>query len=230
VATNFQELSPRDKIKLIAYGIPSFVILMLFLVNFSGYMEYITYGKYYRVDSTWVTVVGTLSKYGSGGRGGAESAVEYDYNGEHYNEGSLINIHAWNHILGEQFMLRVNPKSPDRNMPVLWQPVILPSESTKIVNGRVTSITNELSGKFHRLTLLYQLLIPNYRPAIVPRETYVVHFIFEGPDHDYEKEQYMSPYLDSISSKIRPGDEYDVEYVIENPQRAIIHIDRPARK
>ena len=194
--------------------------IILFFIHFSNFMDSFT-TKDYIPDRSWVEIPGSFSKYSHVPKG-TECAFDYVYNGRKYDRISSggYDIDKYYAKIGDKFMLKINPKSPEKYLPIRWKPLFLPKEKTSLVPGIILNIKRSEKSSF--------FLFRNYfhKQFDSPFSKYRIGFSYEVSSISYEKGQYLSPYLDSLNEKIKIRQKFEVEYLIDNPQRAIIHIDK----
>lgn len=107
--------------------------------------------------------------------------------------------------------MKINPKHPDRYMPIIWKIVFVESDVTDTAVGMIKSIgTSESSNKVNR--------IGQSRTGV--KFTYTVNGQF------FERSISVPPYLES-SPDIKNGGRFLVEYLISNPLRGIMYFNKP---
>ncbi len=209
----------RETIKKYLVGSITIFLTTIAFVHISHYLDSFVVEKYVS-DSTWVEVSGKFSKYSHAPKG-TECAFNYEYdNIKYYNVVcGGYDIDKYFAKIGDNFILKINPKSPEDYFPIVWKPFFLPDEKTFFVDGEVIHIKKRSDNEF--------ILFRNFfhQPLDSPICNYEVHFIYSVDNILFEKGQYLSPYLDSVNKKIKVGQKFKVECLIENPQRAIIHTE-----
>ena len=116
-------------------------------------------------------------------------------------------------VIDEIFPIAYNPNNPDEFFAFSWNPVFLNKEITKSTTGIISRAP-------------YQSKFFSKKP-----EKYSAHsieFTFWIDGSCYRKSQHLPPmFIRNSPGKIKKGDKFEVEYWIENPQRAIIYLDKP---
>lgn len=166
----------------------------------------------YKVDNSWVKSNGTLCVISRGGRGAA-SKFKYSFNDQEYVGYSSYNVSVFHNIPGEKFSILINSKKPDDYIPIEWEPMFIQGERTSFTRGFIVSIEND-----------YKLV---FGDSLV--SSHEVIFAYETVAGKYERGQALSPRYTDLYPALGAGDIYEIEYFVENPQRAIIHLDKPLK-
>ncbi len=166
------------------------------------FFNYLAYDKDWVEDPSWVPVTGTLQRAGHGGR--SQSAVfSYKYNSESYGESDHNSFWVPGNIINEMYILKVNPQKPDHYKVVAWQPMFSKDEKTNIGTCNITSVN---TGNYPMVFFEYTIGGSNYRRA-----------------------QYLVPDYQKLYPNLKAGDQYEIEYWMDNPQRAIIHLNKQTK-
>lgn len=174
-------------------------------------------GKYYQYDSTWVDDTGTLVQLAHGGRGGS-SFLHYVFNGQDYEIYSHYNLSIWHNVLGEKYVIKVNPQDPEKYVPLSWLPVFSAEEEKGVTIGTIDEIKENRPLYRHRSE---KILLSDHSVFF----TYIIH----GTEFDtgYKREQDLPPDYTSMFPMLKVGQTFEVHYWKEKPGRAIIFLDRP---
>lgn len=219
--TKFKELKLIHKVYYIFFVLTFACVIGVATDRFSHYMNYtfITQ-KYYIIDSTWVEVPGECVIESHTPRGN-ETVFSYEFNGKKYNDNSAGNdLHPYFATFGDIFMLKVNPKSPENYVIIKWKPTFLPGETTNTIVGTIISKKGPSDNRF-------RIFNKYYKPIDSPYANYHIGFAYSVSGINYEKGQYLSPYLDTINERVEVGQKFVVEYRPDSPKRASLHVDRP---
>ena len=135
----------------------AFLTAIFYLLVFTDFDR-----KNYNIDKTWVDCVGTLVETNSCAE--CASKFEYNYNNIEYEEYSHINVNT--DILGEKYMIKVNPKMPKKYIPLNWKPVFTPDEKTHFTVGitrKISSCFFERSAGISRDSLSKEYIMFEYK-------------------------------------------------------------------
>lgn len=178
----------------------SFQLALALVILYIVYrlFSYLSYNKdWENVDETWVEVIGTLQKTSNGIKFHHE-VFSYEYGGKFYTEEDYISFSVIGNVVNEKYIIKVNSKKPDHYSVVGWKPVFTKDEMTKVGVCKITSI------------------IKKANPLVL--------FEYSVNGVSYKRGQFLP---DLTYSELKEGSLYEVEYWVDNPQRAIIHIDKP---
>jgi hypothetical protein len=108
---------------------------------------------------------------------------------------------------GEKSSLKYNKINPTEVEILYWKPIFLKEESTIIFSGCIKKIY-----WFHWKESKYAV-----------RYTYNINGV------NIRREQVLPPNYKELYPNLKEGQSYQVECWAENPQRAIIHLDKPIK-
>lgn len=120
-------------------------------------------------------------------------------------------------VVGEKYIIKVNPADPNRYIPIIWKPVFQ-DEATQVTRGDVSSIK--------RSTFDASAILFSRRKRLVSSD-YEIYFDYIVDGVTYERSQYLPPDFDPGKSNIKFGDRFAVRYLVEDPRRAILELDNP---
>ena len=156
--------------------------------------------------SNWVEVVGKLTKQSHGKSSATE--FEYTYNGETYNRVSSGRdvVKGNKTVLGELYVLKVNPNKPEQYIILPWKMVFNESEVIDSCIGKIIKVgeANPFGVKFRKM-----------------------EFEYVAYGKLYTRYQYISLEDIVFFPKLRKNQCYPVTFWQEDPQRAILYFDRP---
>ncbi len=178
---------------------------MYFVVDFFNFDK-----KNYVVDETWIDTIGTLTELDHGGSGGA-SKFSYNYGGRAYEEYSQVDVSAYNIRRGEKYRVRINPKLPEKYVPIDWQPVFTSDEATEATTAKIVGLDH----------------FRNYFIKDNKVSDYSVSFSYIVAGHTYERGQHLPPDFRHKWPDLREGQTYELTYLVSDPARAIISLERP---
>ncbi len=121
-----------------------------------------------------------------------------------------------NPILGEVFATAYNPKDPEQFITLDWRPTFFYNENRSLTLGTIITVDKESSIFFE-----YTINGKKYKKCQLLRSK-----------KDYEisknKIEYLTDNPDwSVISNLQVGQNFEVEYLIENPIRSVMHLDKP---
>jgi hypothetical protein len=172
------------------------------ILDFSG-------RKYYEVDDTWVEDTGVLIGLDRGKYSGSQ--FTYVYNGKVYSGYSHLNYSPYNSVIGERVVLRINPKFPDKYMPLSWKAVFASDEITDTTTGIITKIVDVHSSS----------AINN-----IGQSRHAAMFKYNVYGQSFKRELDIPPSLENASN-IKKSATFQIEYLVDNPLRGIMHFDKP---
>lgn len=168
--------------------------------------------NYYILTSSWVEVIGTISKITQSE--GVDCHFSYTFHNTKFNETSLNSRSVLNICVGEKYVLKVNPDHPECYFPILSRPLFAKNENTTITFGEIYRIVNL------RPVFFFRHLNPfDFR--------YEILFRYKVNGEDIERGQAIPLGFDQSTSSLKPGDAFEIEYLPENPRRAILHLNKP---
>ena len=161
----------------------------------------------YKKSSLWPEVEGVLTRQSMGKS--SHTDFEYFYNGKKYNGPSSGGdaITAYKTVLGEVYILRVNPQKPEQYTIQSWRVGFKAGEKVDSVIGKI-----KLVGEWHPF-------------GKTLRE---MEFEYNAYGTIYTRKQKISPYDTVDFPKLENGQCYPVVFWQENPQRAVMYFNRPA--
>jgi hypothetical protein len=155
-------------------------------------------------DST----IGTIIKFQSAGKSGSEAVFQYFVDDKEY-EATERSAAYFANVIGEKFEIKYDKNKPSNSFVVSCKPVFLENEYSFIVNGEITRLYSSSWG------------------GGVKPSSYSIEFEFFIGDEKIIKAQRLPPDYQTQFPNLMEGQFYEVEYWLENPQRAIIHLDKP---
>ncbi len=164
------------------------------------------------VYNSWNNGTGILTQTELGK--GSSSWFKYYYNGKFYEGVGVNSIYTYGYIEQEKYAIKINPKNPSEFYILGWKPFFAEDEKRKITIGEIKRVFNPLK------------TLGNTKG----KSTYCVTYIYIDSIKRYHKrEQDLPPDYNPKKDSLKVGQFYEVEYWIENPQRAVIHLDRPIK-
>jgi hypothetical protein len=136
-----------------------------------------------------------------------DAKFEYYVSDKKYNIEKTPLKYKYN-VIGEKFVLRYDKDNPEEAEIVSYKPLFLKEEKTNYVKGNILRLYNKFN------------LIGSSKYAID------CEYIINGTT--FIKSQDLPPNYKDIYPQLKEGDKYIVEYWLQNPKRAIIHLDKPA--
>lgn len=116
-------------------------------------------------------------------------------------------------VIGEIFPMIYNPESPDEFFAFSWKPLFLEKEITEFAIGEISREP-------------FQSTFFSKEPE--KYSTIGIEFMFEADGRTYRKTQDLPPmFKTTYPRRIKKGDKFEVRYWVDNPQRAVIHLDKP---
>lgn len=165
----------------------------------------------YKVDTSWKEIVGELVELDHGGSGGA-SKFSYKYDSKWFLEYSITDLNVLGNAKGEKYMILVNPSSPKCYIPIDYKPVFETGEQTATTLGTVIYIGD--AGFFDGIIYKKKASIP-------------ISFFYTINEEAHMRGQQLLRNYKNIYPSLVVGNKYVVEYLITDPERAIIHLDKP---
>ncbi len=204
-----------------------FVFMMSFILTATSCFYYDS-SLPYSFDSTknWTDGVCVLVHEVGSGRGSPKSRYTYDFGGNVYKnrtpEFGAVDMYYGKK--GQRFGMKVNSKDPEMFIVRKWDIRFLSEDKTAKCVGVIHDIT-DLNKRIPVLGWIkvYFCEVKNDSPVAGFSIDY--SYIVDGVM--YQRGQYLSPYLDSINKNIREWDKYEVEYAVDNPNCAILNVERP---
>ncbi len=105
----------------------------------------------------------------------------------------------------EKCKIRYDLNDPNQIEILYWHPCFLPNEPTFVTNAEI-----KLIQKANILSKLNN-----------------INFQYTFGDIQFERNQILPPNYKELYPDLKEGQTYEVECWVENPQRAIIHLDKP---
>lgn len=155
--------------------------------------------------------IGTIASLKQGQRAtGLDAVVVFQVNGRSYETPIGSSKYEAN-VVGEKFKVVYEKKDPSKNRVLTYEPVFAESESTNESEGRVTRIYR------------YSWSSDEYSP------NHGVEFEYEVDGERFTKAQSLPKDYKEQYPSLKEGSIYEVEYWNQNPERAIIHLDKPVK-
>ncbi len=108
---------------------------------------------------------------------------------------------------GEKCYLRYNEYQPDEAKVLAWRVTYLPDEVTFKVEGYIKRI--------------YWFSFSE------PKHSFEYIYIIDGDE--YFRAQTLPPHYKLVYPNLKVGQKFEVECWVDNPERAIMHLDRPIK-
>jgi hypothetical protein len=171
--------------------------------------------KPYKIDKSWVFSKGEISCI----KGDEVYIRNYIIDSLRNVIGSnedYMGIGFCNPILGEVFTTIYNPKDPEHFFTLDWRPTFFYNENRSLTLGTLITVYKNSSVVFE-----YSVKGKKYKKCQLLRSR-----------KDYEESKNKIEYLSdnpdlSVISNLKEGQNFEVEYLIENPMRSVIHLDKP---
>jgi hypothetical protein len=157
-------------------------------------------------------VIGTITSFKQGQKSsGLDAVVTFLINEKEYEHRIKSKANSGN-VIGEKFIVVYEEKKPSNNIVLRYSPVFLDSEFNflKQTKGKITD-------DIHKFNFSNNQYIPNYG----------IEFEYIVNGRKFVKSQSLPRDFKQNFPSIEKGMEFEVEYWLENPQRAIIHLDKP---
>ncbi len=141
---------------------------------------------------------------------GLDAIVVFQANGNDY-EIRISSLKYQANVKGEKFKIKYEKTDPTKNIILKYDPVFVSGEKTKSAEGTITR--------------LYQFnwLVNQEQPKEGVEFEYVVK------DKVMKKSQVLPPKYKSQFPDLKEGKAYTVEYWEQNPERSIIHLNKPLK-
>lgn len=156
-------------------------------------------------DHTWIQTVGTVTKYALGKNG--KGYIEYQIGEDRRKELNYLN--RYSRVVGEKYVIMVNPKDHSQYVTKTWEPIFLSNEATSVCFGIIT--------RTYRF---------NWADPDSFRTNHGIEFSYTVNGIEYERDQYLPPEYTGVYKRLNKGDTFRVEYLIENPQRSVMDIKK----
>lgn len=141
---------------------------------------------------------------------GLDAVVTFVVEGKQYEHRIGSSKYEAN-VVGEKFKVVYEEKEPSKNVVLTYEPVFAESESTNKSKGRVKRI--------YRFSWSSDEYSPNHG----------IEFEYEVNGKKFTKAQSLPKDYKEKYPSLKEGSIYEVEYWNQNPERAIIHLDKPVR-
>ncbi len=184
------------------------ILCYLSVITLGNFFDKMNFDRNYVIDSSWEDGIGTLTETKTGKIG--TSKFEYTYDGKLYNFKSRLYFNGFRYTKGEKYLLKINPAMPDHFLPVMWSPLFLKDEITAKTWAKLGNIHSEWMGEFKC-------------------KCYYFVYDYNVNSSSYVRIHYLAPDYQKTYGQLEKGSKFEVEYWLENPQRAIIHLDRPMK-
>ena len=168
------------------------------------------------IDDTWVSSYCQVSEKKA--KNGPNVYVTYWIKDDSNNrlvskEMYAASLRSRTAVIGEVFPISYNPKNPEEFFVATWKPIFLEGEVSMTAIGKIIREPSSL-GISDKESKEYS--------------THYIEFTFTMNGTTYRKFQHLPPmYIQKDSGTIVKGRKFEVEYWVENPQRAIIYLDKP---
>ena len=194
------------------WGIVLIGILFLF---YKAVEFFIPDKEKYTITPQWIVVMGTISKI-EGGEG-YTPFFSYNVNEKSFDCSSYKDFSTTGFIAREKYMLNVNNQHPECYVPLDWTPLFTGDERRKKAIATIVRVW-----KFK-----YKVF---FSPIEAIQSRYEEMFRYSVNGEEHERGQHLPPNFDAKNSSVKKGGSYEVEYWVDNPQRAIIHLDKPLKQ
>ncbi len=128
---------------------------------------------------------------------------------------SYVNLCVCGNVHGEKYILKINPSDPERYIPIDWKPIFTMDEKRSFTKGILIDDIESLYA------------IPFLKKAGDSSASYCVFYAYYVLDSKYERCQHLPPNFKKLYRNLQKGQSYQVEYLDEDPRRAIIYLDTP---
>jgi len=201
----------------LAVGIPFGYVFILIAMHSLHFLS-LSSQKAYWVDSTWEDHVGVFSKFDHGPKGNG-STFDYEFKNKSFGRvQSHGNLKIYGLVIGEKYIIKINPKDPSRYYPVNWKPVFTADEQTDTTTGTI------LKCEYLRDHTNY--FFYNYKIPFDTISNYKIRYEYRYSDKIKVREQFLSPYNDATNKHITAGQRFMVVYLTKLPERAILYTDK----
>ena len=131
--------------------------------------------------------------------------IHYNVNGIQYK--NRFDIRSYGEISGEKYTMRYNINNPKEIEIDYWNPIFEKNETTYFCVSK--------NIKIHWINF--------WEPK------YIVIYYYEANGYTHKKTQSLPPNYKKNYPNLKEGQIYEIETLSENPQRAIIHLDKPIK-
>jgi hypothetical protein len=132
---------------------------------------------------------------------GKDYVVNYNVDGKEYE---MFIGHGINDCIGKKYSVTYDSNNPDNNKLNKNEPIFTKDQLTQVTVATITDIQTEIFSK---------------------KPTDVI-FVYSVNGQKYDTYQYY----DNNKNNVNVGDNYEVEYLVDNPVVAIIHLDKMIKK
>lgn len=150
-------------------------------------------------NENWITTWGTLSGVTHNRK------IRYEVNGQYYSQRFYKSYYGMV-PKGEKYELKYNPNNPLEIEICYSCPIFLEDENTKIIVGEVKQV-EWVGGKIYKHLFLYSYTIGGVKKV---------------------KEQGLPINFREIYPELEEGQRYYVEFWLDDPDRAVMHLNKPA--
>jgi hypothetical protein len=209
---------PNRAIDILKVTILTILLSVLFTVVMASILSFF-WGKDVTIGLDWVETIGTLTETNYGGEGGA-AKFRYVVNSVEFEEysGAEICHRGEGYVKGEKYRIKANPQKPKEFEVLIWAPIFTSDEETARTIGIVTKI-------YQPSITLWGLLEDTISSAYSIRFKYC-------PDkwnNAIVRSQDMVPNFRKTYPNVKEGQQYVLEYLKNDPRRALIHMDKPIK-
>ncbi len=195
----------------VAIGVSiAFVALCITIISFIKKGE----TKKSTVNASWITITGELVQKDYGGEGGA-SMFKYWYNDRLYKNYSTITLNVGNIVVGEKYKILIDTTHPDIYLPVTWAPLFTQDELPLV--DTTFGIIEDINNNF----------ILSATSKYISKKSVV--FVYTAQGKEFGRSQNLPPDYVKTYPELSIGKYYTVVYLKEDPQRAIIYLDKPCQ-
>lgn len=157
--------------------------------------------------ANWDVTIGVMTK-----RLWGKSSVgefRYDYKGKTYQCKNSRGIDIYGSVTGEKYILKVNPENPEEYVPIDWRPLFTDDEECDTVIGTVDKVFQFRFGSKQKIFAKH-----------------AINFSYYVDDEEFERSQALPPDFEQRYKSLKKREKYRVVYSTNNPQRAIMIIDK----
>lgn len=157
--------------------------------------------------ANWDETIGVMTK-----RMWGKSSVgefRYDYKGKTYVCKNSRGIDTYGSVTGEKYVLKVNPENPEEYVPIDWRPLFTNDEEFDTTICTVTRVFKFRFGSNQKFFASHS-----------------ADFTYYVDEEEFERSQALPPDFEKLYKNLKKGGKYRVVYSINNPQRAILILDK----
>jgi|SRR5690554_171459 len=152
--------------------------------------------------------IGTIVRHEQGQKSsGLDAVISYNYKDNVFEERIGSSKYEAN-VIGEKYKVLFDSINPNKAIILDYQPIFEKSERTKVTIGKIT--------RLYRFSWTDGKYIPNY----------AIEFSYYVDSTELTKSQSLPKDFKAEYPDLKEGVEYEVEYWIKNPKRAIMKLKK----